>query len=280
MLTWFACGLRRPPERRPGRLRLCQRALVLLMAALPPSPAAAQAGTLLPVNDPGWRLQSSGGGVDLYGASIRDSGVVPLKATLTIPGTIEEVSLVLEDMGRREQWIGNRTESHLLERKNDYDRSEYVHVDLPWPVSDRTALLHAWVTVSDDGKCATITGESVESPQADKLPRQVRARIHTSTFQMTQLPGRVNIVVLAFVDPGGWMPKWLVSRFTSHVARSTFVGLRQQVARKLYSARQVAAMRQRILAYGSVSGEEKRVKQAHESIPSRPEVTPSRVPVR
>jgi hypothetical protein len=141
-------------------------------------------------------------------------------------------------------------------------------VDLPWPVSNRTALFHAWVTVSDDRKSATITGESVESSKADNLPRQVRARIYTSTFQMTQLPGRVDVVVLAFVDPGGWMPKWLVSRFTGYVARSTFVGLRRQVARKIYSARQVAAMRQRILAYGS------------EASISRQAVTPSRVPVK
>ena len=236
---------------RTGDLRLHPRALLLLLTALPPSAGAAETATLLPVNDPGWRLQSSGGGVDLYGATISGSGVVPLKAMLTIPGTIEEVSLVLEDIGRREQWVGDRTESRLLERRSDYDRTEYVYVDLPWPVSDRTALFRAWVTVSDDRKTATITGESEESPQADKLPRQVRARIHTSIFRMTQLPGRVDIVVLAFVDPGGWMPKWIVNRFTGYVARSTFLGLRRQVARKLYTARQLAAMRQRILAYDS-----------------------------
>ena len=79
-------------------LGLHWRVLVLLMTALPPG---ADAATLLLVNDPSWRLQSSGGGVDLYGASIRGSGVVPLKAILTIPGTIEEVSLVLEDIARK-----------------------------------------------------------------------------------------------------------------------------------------------------------------------------------
>src|SRR2546423_13505240 len=137
---------------RLSRLGLHERALVMLLTAFPPSAAGADAATLLPVNDPSWRLQSSGGGVDLYGAPIRGSGVVPLKATLTIPGTIEEVSLVLEDIGRREEWIGNRSKSQLLERRTDYDQTEYVHVDLPWPVSDRTALFHAWVTVSDDRK--------------------------------------------------------------------------------------------------------------------------------
>ena len=136
--------------------------------------------------------------------------------------------------------------------------------------SDRTALFNARVTVSDDRTRAIITAESVESPLADGLPRQVRARIHTSTFQMTQLPGRVEIVVLVFVDPGGFLPKWLVSRFTDHVARSTFVDLRRQVARKLYSARQIAAMRRRILAYSSVGGGEASV--------SQPGGTPSRAP--
>ena len=239
---------------------LHQRVLVLLLTVLPPSAAASDAVTLLPASDPGWRLRSSSGGVELYGASLRDSRAVPLKAILTIPGTIEEVSLVLEDIPRRQQWIGNRTESRLLAKSSDYDRTEYVHVDLPWPASDRTALFSARVTVSDDRTCATITGESVESPLADGLPRQVRARIHTSTFQMTQLSGRVEIVVLVFVDPGGFMPKWLVSRFTDHVARSTFVDLRRQVARNLYSARQIAAMRHRILAYRAASGGEASVR--------------------
>ena len=174
---------------------------------------------------------------------------------MSIPGTIEELSLVLEDIPRRQEWIGNRTESTLLERTSDYDQTEYLRVDLPWPVMDRSALVRALVEVSDDRRTATIHAQSLASHPADLFPRLVRAQVAPSTLQMTQAPGHVDVVALVFIDPGGWIPKWLVNYFATRVARSTFSGLRRQVSRHLYSPSQLRAMHARIEAYGrSVRG--------------------------
>jgi len=175
---------------------------------------------------------------------------VPVKATMSIPGTIEEISLVLEDIPRRQQWVGNRIESVLLERTSDYVQTEYLRVDLPWPVRDRSALIQAHVEVSEDRRTATIHARSIASHPADKLPALVRAEVSPSTLQMTQVPGRVDAVALVFIDPGGWIPKWLVQHFATGVARSTLKDLRRQVSRHLYSPSQVRAMRERIEAYG------------------------------
>jgi len=73
--------------------------------------------------------------------------------------------------------------------------------------------------------------------------------VHASTFQMTQLAGRVEVVALVFIDPCGSLPKWLVNYFTRRGARTTLSGLRRQVSRRLYSPGQVAAMRRRIEGY-------------------------------
>jgi hypothetical protein len=233
------------PSRRAGRL------LSALVAALTLC-ATVRAATPLAADDRAWQLQSSSDGIALYRASLRGSGIVPMKATLSIPGTIAEVSLVLEDIPRRQQWVGNRTESVVLERASDYDQVEYLHVDLPWPVNDRSALIRARVQVSEDRRTATIYAQSIASHPADTLPKLIRAEVAPSSFQMTQAPGRVEIVALVFVDPGGWIPKWLVNYFATRVARSTFRDLRRQVARRLYSPAQVRAMHQRIEAYGRV----------------------------
>ena len=100
---------------RAGRLLSALVALLGLCASAPTV-------TPLASDDPSWRLQSSSDGIALYRASLRGSGIVPMKATLSIPGTIAEVSLVLEDIPRRQQWVGNRTESVLLERVSHYDQ--------------------------------------------------------------------------------------------------------------------------------------------------------------
>jgi len=224
---------------------------VLLIALALHAPAnAALPATPLAADDPSWKLQSSSDGIALYRASLHGSGMVPVKATMTIPGTIEEISLVLEDIPRRQQWVGNRIESVLLERASDYDQTEYLRVSLPWPVQDRSALIRAQVEVSRDRRRATIHAQSIASHPADKLPRLVRAELAPSTMQMTQAPGHVEVEALVFVDPNGWIPKWLVNYFATRVARSTFTDLRKQVAKHLYSPAQVRAMRERIEAYG------------------------------
>ena len=201
------------------------------------------------MDDPSWHLESSSDGITLYTSTIPEVRVVPLKAVMTIPGTIEEVALVLEDIRRRGEWISNFGQSILLERPNDYDQTEYLRVDLPWPAEDRSAVVRVRVTVSDTLRRAVIAAESVETPLASRLPKLVRAQVHASTFQMTQVGPHVEVVALVFIDPCGSVPKWIVNYFTRRGARVTLAGLRRQVARRLYSTTQVVAMRHRIEGY-------------------------------
>jgi hypothetical protein len=205
------------------------------------------------VDDPSWHLESSSDGIALYSSPLPEGGVVPVKAVMTIPGTIEEVALVLEDISRRGDWISNFGQSVLLERPNDYEQTEYLRVDLPWPAEDRSAVVRVRVTVTDDLRRAVVAAESVDSPLANRLPKLVRAQVHASTFQMTQGVGTVEVVALVFIDPCGRLPKWIVNYFTRRGARATLSGLRRQVAKKLYSPSQVAAMRRRVEGYKGFS---------------------------
>lgn len=213
------------------------------------TPIETQSVPLIALNDPSWRLESSSDGIAIYSSSVPGISVVPFKATMTIPGTIEEVSMVLEDIPRRREWIRNFGRSVLLERTNDYDQIEYLHVDVPWPGRDRSALIRVRISVSEDRTRATIAGVSVGSHPADTLPVFVRSTIYASSFQMTQLRDHVEVVALIFVDPRGSIPKWIVNFFTRRVAHGTLNGLRRQVAKKLYSSGQISAMHQRIHAY-------------------------------
>lgn len=215
--------------------------------------STAHARLMIGVDDPSWRLESSSDGISLYRGSVKGSGVVPVKVVMSIPGTIEEVSLVLEDIPRRPQWIGNRTESVLLERTSDYDQTEYLKVDMPWPAADRSALIRAQIDVGLGGRRATIKAESIDEHPADTLARLVRATVHTSVFEMTQKEDHVDVVALVFIDPRGSIPKWIVNYFARKVARGTLSGLRRQVAKHLYSPAQVAGMRRRIFAFPALS---------------------------
>jgi hypothetical protein len=233
----------------PSRPRLPAQLVAFASIAFALLAGRASQAQRIGMDDPSWHLESSSDGIMLYSGSVPETRVVPLKAVMTIPGTIEEVSVVLEDIARRGEWISNFSQSVLLERANDYDQIEYLRVNLPWPAQNRTAVIRATITVRDDLKRATIAAESVESHLADKLPELVRAQVHASTFQMTQVQDHVEVVALVFVDPVGSIPKWMVNYFSRRAARSTLAALRRQVARKLYPPSQITAMRRRIEAY-------------------------------
>ncbi len=244
--VWLPLG----PDARRMRLTLTGLLLVAAAVAQAPAPLCAQdARPQIAIDDPRWQLQSNTNGIEIYRATVTGTPIVPFKAVMTIPGTIEEVSLVLEDIPRRGDWISHYGQSMVLERGSDYDQVEYLRIAMPWPVIDRTTLIRVRISVSDDRSTATLAAESVDSHPRDSLPSLVRAQVYASTMQLKQIGEQVEVRSLVFIDPRGRIPLWAVHYYTSRVAQATLEGLRRQVARKLFSREQVEAMRSRISGY-------------------------------
>jgi hypothetical protein len=218
-----------------------------------PEPAAVlhapDDGPIITVDSPLWRRQSDSDGIVLYEADVQRGGVVPVKAEMTIPGTIEEISAVLEDIPRRGDWVMHFGESRLLERRNDYQQSEYLRMAMPWPVADRCTLVQVDISVSDDRRTASIAAHSIDCCLPAGAPDNVRAKVYASTFQMTQDGPQVRVVGLVFIDPEGALPKWAVNLYTRVVARHTLSHLRRQVGRKLYGPAVLADLTRRIQGY-------------------------------
>ena len=204
------------------------------------------------VDSSAWRLASDHDGIALYSCQVEGTGIVPFKAVMRIPASIEEISVVLEDASRRGDWISHFGSSALLERKDDYEQTEYLRMAMPWPIADRTSVVRVRISVSKDQRTATIAGRSVEAAPTAAYPALVRALIYDSTFQMTRAAEGTEVTALIFIDPQGNLPKWAVNLFTGTVSRSTLAGLRRQVAKKLYSPEVIAAMRERILDYDAL----------------------------
>ncbi len=196
-----------------------------------------------------WKLESDRNGIALYSCPVLGTGIVPIKSTMTIPASIEEVSAVLEDAPRRGEWIARYHSSALLERKNDYEQTEYLRMSIPWPFQDRTSLVKVRISVSQDKSTATVFASSVSCCARPGLPEMVRAEIYDSNFQMRRTPEGTQVTALVFIDPRGHLPLWVVNLFTSRVSRLTLEGLRRQVARKLYPPETLQALHRRIMAY-------------------------------
>ena len=191
-----------------------KRTILLLFACLAAATAWCDEPSIA-MNSPEWRLASSRDGIALFNAKVNGTGIVPVKAVMIIPGSIEEISAVLEDMGRRKDWIDHFGHSELLERTDDYDQTEYLRMRMPWPLTDRTAVVRVRIAVSPDKNTATIAASSTEHGGATALFTGVRSMVYASTFQMTRAGEFTEVATLAFVDPRGGLPQWVVNFFTS-----------------------------------------------------------------
>jgi START domain len=236
-----------------SRLHLRKRfaPLVFLFLAFQAQPAWPQ----VEIDSTGWELESSSNGILLYSGRAAGTNIVPFKAVMTIPASIEEIAAVLEDRSRRAEWVARFGESVLLEKPSAYAQTEYVRMRMPWPFSDRTARVQVEVVVAEDLKAVAIEGRSVECcPRAD-LPEFVRAEVYDSTFQMVTERGRTTVTIIAFVDPRGYLAPWVVNLFTGGEARRTLEGLRTQVERRLYPPSVITAFRKRMEGYATRSRE-------------------------
>lgn len=231
------------PTEIPQKYLLAAIGLLLLLA----HPALARPH--ISIDSPRWRLESRYDGISLYSSRVEGTGIVPLKAVMTIPASIAAISAVLEDASRRREWVARFGGSVLLEKKTDYEQIEWVRMLMPWPLSDRTARVRLLVSSSDDGKTVTVAGSSVRCCPRSDLPEFVRAEIYESTFQMVRRGSQTEVTALAFVDPRGNVPQWVVNLFTGREARRTLEGLRRQVAKELYPPATLEAVRMRIRNY-------------------------------
>jgi hypothetical protein len=192
-----------------------------------------------------WHLESEYDGIQIFSARVLGTKIVPFKAVAEVPASIEEISAVLEDESRRSEWVARLGESVLLERLSDYEQTNYVRMRLPWPLTDRTALVRVSIDVAEGGHVVTIAGRSTRCCVHPALPELVRAEVFESTFQMARLRFGTRVTALVFVDPGGNLPAWVVNLFTGYEARRTLTGLRRQVDRRLYSPAAIAEYRRR-----------------------------------
>jgi hypothetical protein len=158
---------------------------------------------------------------------------------------------VLEDISRRGEWIVRFGESRLLERKNDYEQTEYLRMSMPWPLTDRSALVRVQIEVSDDLGTASIAGRTVTGTASEEMPELVRAEIYESSFQMRKTPQGTEVSALIFIDPKWRLHKWAVNLYTKRVSRGTLEGLRRQVAKKLYPPGVLEALNLRIRKFAA-----------------------------
>lgn len=157
-----------------------------------------------------WTLVSEREGIRVYTRHRDDSRLKTFRGVMTIP--VEDwhaVAGVINDYANAPRWLHFVTSVQEIGRRGPLDRDIIFQTDLPWPVSDREAVVRArgW---NPPGTFDTVirfeNAPNLLPPNGDF----VRFPEFNARFDYHWAGGnRMEVTYELVADPGGYIPVWM-----------------------------------------------------------------------
>jgi hypothetical protein len=194
-------------------------ALIVLVCA---SPAPAR------VSD--WEVIAEQDGIVVSRRPVGGRDFPQLRAVGEVPGTPYEVLAILLDVPAQVDWRPDCVESKTVRRIDEWRSIVYTRTDLPWPVSDREAVLASEVTFIDPPSTLRVDFEAVAAPDVERRRGTVRMSRATGFYAIEAIGETRSLVHYEVdADPGGSLPGWLVSMQSKRNPLETLAGLRRRL---------------------------------------------------
>ena len=162
---------------------LLQYGLIILLLITKPVSVMAS------YDDVSWFLVKEKQGVKLYTASIDGSDYVAVKAVTQIDASMETIVAVLGDGEGCNQWRELCQSSRVLKTLPDRERTIYMVLNMPWPLSDRDMVIHSRTTLDNENKAFTVNFTSAQDsyPMQDYIRAISTGRYHVRVTSEQQV---------------------------------------------------------------------------------------------
>jgi hypothetical protein len=160
-----------------------------------------------------WKLTKSSGRVSVYQSPIKNSAYKAIKVECTLEGSYDKLLSVITNVNHYKDWVYNNKTSALLKTASPSEFYYYSETSLPWPMSNRDAVIHTTITRDGQDRFLKITSVNYAGLVAKKSGK-VRVPYSNINWYVTMPSAKsIHIVYTFEADPGGSMPGWLVNSF-------------------------------------------------------------------
>ncbi|PMJ92946.1 START domain-containing protein [Vibrio sp. 10N.261.55.A7] len=154
-------------------------------------------------------------------------GLIEIRAQMFIPTSYSAFLLLLEDSKRVPKWIDNVSKSQVLRQISPNENIVYTEFKAPWPALDRDMVTYSRYYFEEAAFILLIK----DAP--DMLAEQsgyIRITDVKAQWKLEKLTnGITHLEYVAFANPGGVLPDWLVNKLAINSALKTFQGLREEI---------------------------------------------------
>ncbi len=139
-----------------------------------------------------------------------------------------------KDVQKADSMIPGLKTKKILKQISDSERIDYDHFDVPWPFKDRYAIYRAEAQ-NIAGREILITLNPLDNYPFEENDK-VSARIKNSSFFLQSLPednSKTRVTIKLAVDPGGYLPVWLINLVAGSWSKDLFNNLRKNIKKEI-----------------------------------------------
>ena len=176
-----------------------------------------------------WKLNINKDGITVFTSTPENSPFKAVKTIGNVQTSMSRIAMVLMDVSNTEDWVYGAKNPKLLKQFSPTDLIYYAEAALPWPMSNRDFIIRITMTQDPTTKIVTMTTENLPNyiPVKNGI---VRIQRSYGLWKLTPVsPGVVKVEYTLQVDPGGFLPAWLVNLFASTGPYQSLKALRNEV---------------------------------------------------
>ena len=181
---------------------------------------------------PAWTQIHEQDGIKVYQRDSKLGDLPDFKAISRIRANIFDLIAVIQDVGRRSEWVHRCSVSKVIKRYGEFELLLYHKTDSPWPVFDRDVAIRTRLYELKKEKKYLAYFKGVESSLIPKKKGIVRLPKIEGYYYFDYInPREIEVTYFVHLDPGGSLPHWLVKRATKDLPTKTIIGLRKQITK-------------------------------------------------
>ena len=160
-----------------------------------------------------WKLTRNSEGISVYQSPVKNSAYKSIKVECTLEGNYEKLLAVITNVNGYTEWVYNNKTASLLKKAGPFEFYYYSETSLPWPMSNRDAVMHTTITRDSLNRFLKIHSVNDVGVVAEE-PGKVRVPYSVINWYVTMPSERAIHIVYTFeADPGGSIPAWIVNGF-------------------------------------------------------------------
>ena len=181
---------------------------------------------------PIWTQLHEQDGIKVYQRESKLGDLPDFKAISRIKANIFDLIAVLQDVGRRNEWVHRCSVSKVIKRYSEFELLLYHKTDSPWPISDRDVAIRTRLYELKKERRYLAHFMGVESPLIPPKNGIVRLPLIEGYYLFDYVSSQeIEVSYFVHLDPGGHIPHWLVKRASKDLPIKTIIGLRKQIAK-------------------------------------------------